>query len=220
MEVLRHPLFIPIVVSCIFVLLVLVARLGQGSTRAAGYLFGGLLGLALALGVIPGVGRWQYEGLNLNLGKVLVFFTLALILPSPVKWSKAAWAWLCAGLAGLPLLGWQMGLLHWQPAVSAALLWFALNNLFSVLAEDFFFRRFVQDHLSGLGVVLEILVTGALFGLAHWSSGQTYAFLAGIAGCCYAAMYRASGDSVWAVSALHWLVNLTGAVLFAHGLRT
>lgn len=219
MEVLRHPLFIPIVVSCIFVLLVLVARLGAGSTRAAGFMFGGVLGLAIAIGLVPGIGRIEYGHVNINGGKLLVFLTLALFLPSPWKWTKAAWAWFAASLAGLPLLGWQLGLLHWQPALSMAVFWFAVNNLVTVLAEDFFFRRFVQDHLSGLGMALEILATGVLFGLAHYKGGQLYALLAGVAGCCYAAMYRASGNSVWAVSVLHWWVNLSGALLFGHGLR-
>ncbi len=215
MEILHHHALIPVLAGIAFIILLLMARFAKGSTRSAGFLFGGVLGLLIAIGFVPGFERIEYGVLNLNGGKLFLALSMALILPAPLKWGQASWLWLVAAWSSVPLLGWWLGLLHWQPAFGLSLLWFALNNLVTVVAEDFYFRRFAQDHLQGMGVVLEVLATGALFGLAHWARGPMYALLAGIAGCAYAATYRSSGNSVWAVSAVHWSLNLWLHALFS-----
>lgn len=211
---LLHAHLIPLIASIAFILFVMMASFGKGATRTLGFILGGALGLAIGIGLIHGFGRLVYGHVNVNGGKLLIAITLALFLPSPLRWSRACWAWLLLALVALPLLFWWLDLGHLHPAVHISLLWFALNNLVTVVAEDFYFRRFLQDHLKGLGTPIEVLLTGAVFGLAHLHSGHLFALVAFAAGVIYSATYRASGDSVWAVSGVHWSVNITRALLF------
>ncbi len=203
-----------IISSVAFILFVLMASFGKGSTRTVGFILAGLLGLAIGFGLIKGFGRVIYGPLNVNGGKLLIAVTLALLMPSGLRWSRAATAWWLVAITVLPLLAWYFNLARLHPGVSMAIVWFAVNNLVTCLAEDFYFRRFVQDHLKGLGTPLEVLVTAALFGLAHLPGGTMPALLAFGAGLCYSATYRASGNSVWAVTGVHWSVNIVRAVLF------
>ena len=205
---------VPLICGCAFILFLLMARFGRGSTRTFGFVLAGALGLAIGFGLIPGFGRVVYGHFNVNGGKLLIALGLILLLPSPVRWNRACWGWLLAALSILPLLFWYLGLGRLHPALQLGLIWFALNNLVTVLAEDFYFRRFVQDHLKGLGTPLEVLLTGVLFGLVHLPSGPMFALVAGVAGVIYSATYRASGNSVWATCAVHWAVNITRVVLF------
>jgi hypothetical protein len=209
-----HPALIPLVCGIAFVVFLLMARIGSGGTRTLGYVLAGALGLAIGFGLIHGFGRVVYGHLNVNGGKLLIALCLAILLPAPARWSRACWAWLLLGLILLPLLFWWLGLGSFKPALHLSLLWFALNNLVTVVAEDFYFRRFVQDHLKGLGTPLEVLLTGVVFGLVHLQSGHMFALVAGVAGVIYSATYRASKDSVWAVSGVHWAVNIVRVVLF------
>lgn len=211
---LLHSPLVPLICGIAFILFLLMARFGSGGTRTLGFVLAGGLGLAIGFGLIPGFGRVVYGHINLNGGKLLIALGLIVLLPAPLRWTRACWGWLLAALIGLPLLFWYLGLGHLHPAVHMSLLWFALNNLVTVLAEDFYFRRFVQDHLKGLGTPLEVLLTGVLFGLVHLPGGHMFALVAGVAGVIYSATYRASGDSVWATSGVHWSVNITRAVLF------
>ncbi|WP_374349669.1 lysostaphin resistance A-like protein [Chitinimonas sp.] len=197
-----------------FIVSLLLARFGQRRAKAAGFVLAGVLGLAIGFGLIKGFGRISAGPLSLNADKLFIGISLALILPSPWRWNRACWAWLGLALGSLPLLAWLSGFVHWQPALSWPVLWFIVGNLPSCIAEDFFFRRFVQDHLHRLGKVGEILLTATLFGLAHLGGGPLFAMLALLAGVYYSAVYRASGNSVWAVTGVHWLVNIARFVLF------
>ncbi len=205
---------IPILATAALVAFLLLARLGKGNARILGFVFAGALALAIAFGLIHGFGRVTYGHININGGKLVIACALAVLLPSPLRWSPACWLTLVVAITVLPLLAWWLGFAHFHPNLQMALLWFALSNFPTVVAEDFFFRRFVQDHLKGLGAPLEILLTAALFGLVHLPSGQLFAFLAFIAGLFYSATYRLAKDSVWAVCWVHSSVNLTRAVLF------
>jgi membrane protease YdiL (CAAX protease family) len=203
-----------IISSVAFILFLLMASFGKGSTRTLGFILAGALGLAIGFGLIKGFGRVIYGPLNVNGGKLLIGACLALLLPSALRWNKACWLWWGLALTLLPLAAWYFGLARLHPQVSMAVLWFAVNNLVTCIAEDFYFRRFVQDHLKGLGTPFEVLLTAALFGLVHLPGGHLFALLAFAAGIAYSATYRASGNSVWAVTGVHWSVNIARAVLF------
>lgn len=73
----------------------------------------------------------------------------------------------------------------------------ALNNLFFVcLAEEAFFRGFLQKGLTGIlpktksMSILSVSLTSLLFGLAHFKGGASYIALSAIAGHFYGYIYQ------------------------------
>jgi uncharacterized protein len=205
---------LPLISSVVFIIFVMMARFGKGGSRTLGYILAGVLGLVMSIGIIKGFDRLVYGHLNINSAKLVIALGLAILLPAPLRWTRSASGWLLAGLIALPVMAILLDVKHFNPTLKLAILWFALNNVITVLAEDFYFRRFVQDHLKGLGTPIEVLLTGALFGLVHFKGGPMFMLVAAVAGVIYSATYRSSGNSVWAVSVVHLSVNVLGYVLF------
>lgn len=69
------------------------------------------------------------------------------------------------------------------------------NLLFTCVAEEAFFRGFVQERLAtaigfgGIGGVIAILVSGLLFGLVHYAGGIAYVAFCSVLGCGCAYSY-------------------------------
>lgn len=115
-------------------------------------------------------------------------------------------------------LGWLLGQvrpdLKWTPYSA----WFLASNLFiTCVAEEAFFRSFLLEKLAGVmrgwqgGVLVAVLATSILFGLAHLGGGVLLALLATLAGLHYAAAYLLSGRvegailTHFALNAVHFL---------------
>ena len=91
------------------------------------------------------------------------------------------------------------------------------NLLFSCVAEEAFFRGVIQERLAtaldvgriGGGVV--ILISGLLFGLAHYAGGMTYVAISSVLGCgcayCYAITRRVEAPILthFALNAVHFI---------------
>ena len=91
------------------------------------------------------------------------------------------------------------------------------NLLFSCVAEEAFFRGVIQERLAtaldvgriGGGVV--ILISGLLFGLAHYAGGMTYVAISSVLGCgcayCYAITRRVEAPILahFALNAMHFI---------------
>ena len=207
--------FLPAVLATAALIAALfVARTKTGLVRNCAFVVAGVIGLAVGFGLVPGFGRIEVGPVSFGSGKAVLGLCLAIMLPSALGWSNRVSALLVGAIILLPLLGAISGFAQFAPALSIAVLWFAIGNLPSTIAEDFFFRRFVQDHLTRFGRLPEILVTAGLFGLVHLGGGPLFAGLAFVAGLFYSAAYRASGNSVWAVVAVHMAVNIVRVVCF------
>lgn len=82
------------------------------------------------------------------------------------------------------------------PAVTA--LFLAVNLFFTVVAEEAFFRGFVQARLASslarfrYGPWIAVLISALLFGAAHLAGGPLYGVLAFVAGLGYAYAYHAT----------------------------
>ena len=91
-------------------------------------------------------------------------------------------------------------------------LWAVTNLFFTCVAEEAFFRGFLQRELgralSGFrgGQPLAVGGSAALFGLAHWAGGWSYVLFAALAGLGYALTFRASGRIEMAILA-HFSLN-------------
>lgn len=101
------------------------------------------------------------------------------------------------------------------------LLFLAVNLFFTVIAEEAFFRGFLQARLtSALGGVRHgqwIAVAGSalLFGAAHLAGGPLYAALAFIAGIGYAVAYQRT-QRVEAAIVVHIALNAVHFIAFTY----
>ncbi|WP_140630313.1 CPBP family intramembrane glutamic endopeptidase [Methylibium rhizosphaerae] len=192
----------------------------QAGTRwaAACFALAGVVLLAMAAGAVPGFGRVPLDGAaggaSVNAAKAVAGLAAVAMFPSHWAWNRRCTFIAAACLAGVPLLALSLGFVRWAPAAIETLLAFALANLFTVLAEEWFFRHWVQRPLMRWGAVVSVAVSALLFGLAHLGGGTTFAVLATVAGLAYAGVWRASGGSLWAAAALHWALNLLRVTFF------
>jgi len=105
------------------------------------------------------------------------------------------------------------------PSVSAIFL--AVNLFFTVVAEEVFFRGFIQERLaaclghSGLAATFSVMTSALLFGLAHLPGGYMYAALATMAGLGYALVYQRSRRIESAIAA-HFLLNAVHFFAFSY----
>jgi membrane protease YdiL (CAAX protease family) len=101
------------------------------------------------------------------------------------------------------------------------LMFLAVNLFFTVVAEEAFFRGFLQARLaSALGGVRHgqwIAVAGSalLFGAAHLAGGPLYAALAFIAGIGYAVAYQRT-QRVEAAIVVHIALNAVHFIAFTY----
>ncbi len=202
-----------VVVAALVVALFFVKKL-KSWKRTLALIVSALLCLAIGFGLGVKFDRLIVGSLDVNTGKLIMAIALAVMLPSPFRFnSRVGWV-LMAAVIILPLLALSLSFAPLSLSLGLPVLWFALSNLSGTIAEDFFFRRFVQDHLGRFGVTIEIVVTALLFGAVHLGGGIVFATMAFVAGIFYAGAYRVSAGSVWAVVAVHWSVNIVRAVLF------
>ena len=95
--------------------------------------------------------------------------------------------------------------------------WLVFNLLFTCVAEEAFFRGFVQKHLGLIldhrknGLIEAWVLTSVFFGICHYRGGWVYAILAMIAGFFYGFAYlktkriEASILTHFTVNAVHFL---------------
>lgn len=198
----------------------LLAALLFGSVRAPGrwsalcLVLAGAAIFALAAGWVPGFSRLSAGTATINSAKALAGLAAVAMFPSHWAWNRHCTLVAAACLVIVPALAWAVGFVRWNPAFLGALLAFALANAFTVLAEEWFFRHWIQRPLARWGAAVSIVVSAALFGLAHLGGGATFAALATVAGLAYAGVYRTSAGSIWAACALHWALNLLRVTFF------
>jgi uncharacterized protein len=97
--------------------------------------------------------------------------------------------------------------------------WAAANLFFTCLAEEAFFRGFVQAEVARLGgrgwTIVAIATSAVLFGLAHFGGGSTYVIAATLAGLGYALAYHRT-RRIEAAMAVHFGLNAVHFLLFTY----
>ena len=185
-----------------------------GRTAVAAFVAAGAVLLALGISAVPGYGRLPVGLASIHVGKAIGGLAAAAMLPSAWSWNRHCTLIAVACVAGVPAIAWVVGYVHWAPAAPAVVLAFATANLFSTIAEEWFFRRWVQQPLQRFGTVVAVVGSAVLFGMVHAPSGWTFMVLAGVAGLGYAGAYHASGRSMWAAVVVHLALNVTRKALF------
>lgn len=124
----------------------------------------------------------------------------------------------------LSLITFDVGLPDW-------FLLFALNNLLlTCVIEEVFFRGFIQRSLQQTleqkfihrfkqkySALISLVITSALFGLAHFSGGFYYVIVAMFAGLLYGFIYQCTGKITYAIFT-HFLLNFIHLTLFTYPL--
>ncbi|UXY14212.1 CPBP family intramembrane metalloprotease [Chitiniphilus purpureus] len=230
--VLRWWALVPLLAG--FALYALAGRARSGPIRWLAHVLFAAWAVASALHIWPGVRNPLLLGpvrlsadsvpytLYLNLDKTLVALVLlgcGAVLRRRAAVPGASWqlVWLLLPLAGVLVLASAAGLVAPQWKLPPWLpLWVMCNLLLTCVAEEAFFRGYLQRRLERtLGLHAGWLLASAAFGLAHMSGGALYAALAAVAGGCYGLAYRVSGRLEGAI-ALHFLFNLAHLVGFTY----
>jgi membrane protease YdiL (CAAX protease family) len=124
----------------------------------------------------------------------------------------------CAGMAAVILMGYSSFAPKWH---TLFLLWAPINLFFTCLAEEAFFRGFVQHELAragsrrALASGIALAVAALLFGAAHFGGGFHYVIAATIAGLGYGWAFLRD-NRIEASMFVHFGVNATHFLLFAY----
>ncbi len=205
----------------------------RGPAGLAGHAVLALWSLALGAHLLPGVqnllilnqvqagpGSAPYS-LHLNLDKPLVFFALLLAWPALLQRKdpagRRALVFGLAILAALLPLAFLTGALELEPSLPGwTLLWMGSNLLLTCLAEEAFFRGYLQHGLSRrFGPAAGIAAASLLFGLAHIGAGPAVAAFAALLGLACGLGYWGSGRFRVPVL-MHFAFNLTHLLLFTY----
>lgn len=211
----------------------------KGWSECAGFSVFVITSIGLALHRVPGFENLEAvaadvlssgsdpANLWLNLDKPLVGFWVMLFLPWHLGTSINNRPLIQTALILGGTVTACLGLAFVTSSVTWAPKWpewgwlWALNNLLLVcMAEEAFFRSFVQGGLERLlgnwrhGRTLALAVAALLFGLAHHRGGISWMCLATIAGIGYGLAWRAGG--LRAATATHFSLNLIHFVFFTY----
>ena len=130
---------------------------------------------------------------------------------------------IAAGLiATIMILALAAGYVRFEPKFPReAWLWAWVNLCFTCVAEEAFFRGFVQAQLQQRwrnrrhGAWLALAVAAVLFGVAHAAGGPTYVALATVAGAGYGWAFLRTGR-IEASILTHFALNATHFLLFTY----
>ncbi|MGX5089375.1 CPBP family intramembrane glutamic endopeptidase [Enterobacter sp. UPMP2052] len=158
-----------------------------------------------------------------NFDKALVPFVLLICLNSlfttDTRPQTTLWQWL-ALIAAVPVLlmvAVALGGLKVEPHHPEWLFQFMLANIFFVsLAEEAFFRGYLQQRLSSvMHPVLALIIASLLFGGLHYAGGALLVVFATLAALIYGLAWMLSGR-LWVAAGFHAGLNLCHVLFFTY----
>ncbi|MGC3984203.1 MAG: CPBP family intramembrane metalloprotease, partial [Pseudorhodoferax sp.] len=227
--------------AALFVLAAAVPRVQNRALVFVSWLALAGLCAALALHRVPGFSnpvlldgvRWSAGARpftqHLNFDKGSVGLAL-LVLLAPATSGDGRRAMGLAAATALATAALVLGLAWWLGMVRPDLKWslslalfLPVNLLLTCVAEEALFRLLVQDALAGRfggrtsagRTAAAVLLSAALFGLAHLAGGPRMALLAGLTGLGAALAYAWTGRLGAAVG-VHFAVNAVHALAFTY----
>lgn len=139
-----------------------------------------------------------------------------------VKMLKTTLPWALLLIIIIMILSCVIQFVRLDPKIPESLLMWSFTNLLYVcVAEEGFFRGFIQKYLCVAfqnirhGNLLAIIIASILFGLAHFTGGSLYVMLAIIAGMGYGLIYLRT-NRIEASIIAHFLLNSIHFVFFTY----
>lgn len=105
----------------------------------------------------------------------------------------------------------------------ALLSWLVLTWTFVAFGEEILFHGFLMSQLikllgtGSLALVLNVLLTNIIFGLAHAYQGRSGTWSTGIIGACLSVLYILSGFNLWLPILTHGMADTVELVLMSRG---
>ena len=120
-------------------------------------------------------------------------------------------------------IAWGTGLVRWEPKLPDLFVWWFVGNLFiTCVAEEVFFRGIIQYQLeqslkalTRYAWLIALVISGLLFGIAHYAQGPLYVMVAIIAGCGYGLVYYVT-KKIEASILTHLLLNAIHFLMFSY----
>jgi CAAX protease family protein len=218
-------------------------RTTEGWIRVAWIGLAAVLGLLLGLHVLPGFSNpvvlrdvvlaqgarpySQYINFDKTLGAVLFLGCSGwTAMQGAARWGAAlrrAAPLILATVVGTMAASLALAFVRFEPRwLPVFWAWAPINLLTTCVSEEAFFRGLVQNEVQGgFSRVLErrpphaVVVSAALFGLAHAAGGWQYVLVATLAGCGYAIVYRQTMRLEMTILA-HFAVNAAHFLLFTY----
>lgn len=216
----------------------------RDASRAQQWAFGiatALLTLALALHKLPGFNNplllantvltpdaapfTQYANFDKGAAGAILLACLCRRAGSREAWRKTWRVSLSIGLVTIVMVigaALMLGHIRFAPKLIAyAPVFLLVNFFFTCVAEEAFFRGFVQERLMRAmagkphGAYLAMAISALLFGLAHAGGGAVMAILATLAGLGYAAAYTKAG-TIEAPVMVHFALNAVHFIGFSY----
>ncbi|MYN18787.1 CPBP family intramembrane metalloprotease [Rugamonas sp. FT107W] len=135
---------------------------------------------------------------------------------------KKTWPILLVTIAAVMAFAVGVGFVHPDFKLPSVTLQFiAVNLFFTVVAEETFFRGFLQARLAASlarfrnGQWIAVICSALLFGAAHLAGGPAYALVATIAGLGYAYAYQAT-QRIEAPILIHIVLNTVHFIGFTY----
>jgi len=109
-----------------------------------------------------------------------------------------------------------LGIKTWHPGIPSGLLgWIVSNLLVTCVAEEAYFRGFIQTRLQHAlqkrvanSAPLALVACSLLFAIAHLGNGIAFAILAGVAGLFYGYAFQQTSRLTAAIG-VHFMLNLS-----------
>ena len=165
-------------------------------------------------------------------GSLIAFVLISMTIPlahSEKDWGlifKTSLAYLSACILVLILGALSLGYVKFEPKFPPQTFLFALNNLILVcIAEEAFFRGYIQKHLTNFcdrnsyPKYLAIIGASVLFGLRHFNSGVPMILLSPLAGLFYGAAYMKTNRLETSIL-VHFGLNITHFLFFSYPFLT
>lgn len=206
------------------------------------YIFSGVIilwAILLALHLVPGFNNLLLldsvksgpmstpYSVHVNFDKAMVIFVFVLMMPQMLETQKhvktvnlvvAEIGVAVLSLLLMPLLGIYLGAIKPEFSIPNWIGLFILNNLFiTCVAEEVFFRGYLQSSFMKYGQYTALIASSILFGFAHFAGGAEFIVFATIAGLAYGLIYLSTGRLYMAIIA-HFMFNFYHLIFFTYPL--
>ena len=185
----------PLGILLVVALIIIASRLGQTSFAQMGFVPPENWRITVLLGVL--------------IGSSLSFLSIIVIQPLFENITKQP--------HDVSIVGGVRG--NWKSLLS----WLVLIWTLVAFGEEVMFRGFLMSQLakllgtSSVALVVNVLLTAVIFGLAHAYQGRSGIWSTGIIGVCLGAAYILSGFNLWLPILVHGMGNTVELILMSRG---